>query len=472
MYKESTIEGTHQIIEDIFARQFKIDEKDKQWTNCLRLVFGDTLTTMRLHTFKEERSVEDGAFEGLKWLLPVFGLWHLRQSYLKLLHDHFWCSKESQGDSSTLFSAHSHWYQSQTFSPAQFQRLEELVIQTWQSNVIGVMIQILKDDGHFNASKPQYMDICRAIGSLKETGVTTLTDNIISRVGSYYARSKRMKVKDRDEEWLNHTIFMRNVTPYLMLKAAIKHADIGILRFAINECCICFAGQNRPHYTRDLLFYKWLTDTKASDIRLQEAILYGSLVNREGRKDSYYERDRAGELLNQVIKEYSCHKRTSSISPQLLLGRYAQVFKFWEEQRDVFGEVITHKMNAYHTRKDLGDQIYSLADWYVGSNFMKEIPGRVSRFRPPDFMAEGVGDALDEKVAKFNEWVDQKTGLRNLLRISENWTDLNQEPKDNEFMNLEAVPDGDLEIAAQADAEDQIIGSETDLSDTDSGTLY
>jgi hypothetical protein len=124
-----------------------------------------------------------------------------------------------------------------------------------------------------------------------------------------------------------------------------------------------------------------------------------------------------------------------------------------------------------HTERP-GDQIYSLADWYVGSNFMKEIPGRVSRFRPPDFMAEGVGDALDEKVAKFNEWVDQKTGLRNLLRISENWTDLNQEPKDNEFMNLEAVPDGDLEIAAQADAEDQIIGSETDLSDTDSGTLY
>jgi hypothetical protein len=338
------------------------------------------------------------------------------------------------------------------------------------------MIQILKDDGHFEASNPQYVDISQVIGSLKEAGVAILTEKIIDRVSTYYTPAKKMKVKDRDEEWLNHTIFMRNVAPYLMLKAAIKHADIGMLRFAINESCICFAGQNRPHYMRDLLFYKWLTDTKASDIRLQEAILYASLVNREGRKDSYYERDRAGELLNQVIKEYNCHRRTSSISPQLLLGRYAQVFKFWEEQRDVYGKVITHKMNAYHSRKDIGDQIYSLAYWYVASNFMKVTPGRVSRFQPPDFMAEGLGDALHEKIAKFNEWVDQRTGLRNLHRVSIPaetgekeawWIDLNREAEDNEFMNLEAVPDGDLDIAAQADAEDQIIGLDTDLSDTD-----
>ena len=168
-----------------------MDGEDKQWTNCLRLIFGDTLTTARLHSFKEERSVEEGAFEGLKWLLPIFGLWHLRQSYLKLLYDHFWCSGESRGDSSTLFSAHTHWYKSQTFNPAQFQRLEDLVIQTWQSNIIGVMIQILKDDGHFEASNPQYVDISQVIGSLKEAGVAILTEKIIDRVSTYYTPAKK-----------------------------------------------------------------------------------------------------------------------------------------------------------------------------------------------------------------------------------------------------------------------------------------
>ena len=83
---------------------------------------------------------------------------------------------------------------------------------------------------------------------------------------------------------------------------------------------------------------------------------------------------------------------------------------------------------------------------------------------------------LMKRLPSFNECVDQRTGLRNLHRVSNHaetgvkerggsWTDLNQEAKDNEFMNLEAVPDGDLEVATHADAEDQIIGSDTDLSD-------
>ena len=83
---------------------------------------------------------------------------------------------------------------------------------------------------------------------------------------------------------------------------------------------------------------------------------------------------------------------------------------------------------------------------------------------------------LMKRLPSFNECVDQRTGLRNLHRVSNHaetgekgawWTDLNQEANDNEFMNLEAVPDGDLEVATHADAEDQIIGSDTDLSDMD-----
>ena len=44
-YKESTSEGTQQVVEDIFKNQFGMKGDNLQWENCIRPAFGDALTT-------------------------------------------------------------------------------------------------------------------------------------------------------------------------------------------------------------------------------------------------------------------------------------------------------------------------------------------------------------------------------------------------------------------------------------------
>jgi hypothetical protein len=72
-YKESTTEGTQRVVEDIFEKQFGMDEENPQWSSCIRPVFGDALTAKVLDALKAEHSIEkDAPYEQLAWLLPVF----------------------------------------------------------------------------------------------------------------------------------------------------------------------------------------------------------------------------------------------------------------------------------------------------------------------------------------------------------------------------------------------------------------
>ena len=94
MHDESTNAGTMNIFDDIFRDQFGIDENKKedveQFEDGLFLLMGDALTTMRMWAAKADKSVDDSAFGGGRWILPVFGLWHLKYNYAKLIIAEHW----------------------------------------------------------------------------------------------------------------------------------------------------------------------------------------------------------------------------------------------------------------------------------------------------------------------------------------------------------------------------------------------
>ena len=148
-----------------------------------------------------------------------------------------------------------------------FHRLEDLVIHTWKSKIAAIMVQIWKEerkDGPANA-KYQINDVTSFLESQSVEDIVRLAPDIMKRI-----RIKGLLNKPTEERWLNHVKFIRNVVPYLTLKAAIKYADIGMLRHAINECCLVFVGSGRKWlYIRELFYYKWLTDSPATDPQLQ-----------------------------------------------------------------------------------------------------------------------------------------------------------------------------------------------------------
>lgn len=393
--------------------QFGLKESDKQFQNKFRLIFGDCLTTLRLHAFKTERSLELDPYERLDWLLPVFGLWHLRFNYAQLLYEHHFVGPNGEHDSSAMYEPFSNWYDSKSLNPKHFRKVEALIIQTWQSKMTAILMQIWFDE--HDGKIPEKPDLQNWIERLPQNELTKL----VKRIMKWFDKDCLGKPDgERDEEWCNHINFVRNTLPFLTLQAAIKHADIGVLRHAINECCLLFSGTKRNWlYTRELLYYKWLTDSPASDKRLQRAVLYNSLVNPHGSSNTYYEEDNSVEELNLVVKTLMRNKRTSSQDLITLLQRYTHNIKFFQRQRKAFSKAFFPAPKGYKPSKLADSQIFIYALILVKDGKIKEIP-RTSIFQTQDLMTVGL-DKLYDKVEQFNDFLTN-TGIRKMRTPAEN----------------------------------------------------
>jgi hypothetical protein len=423
-FKESTNDGTKDIVEDIFNRQFKLGRNDKQWGDCFRIVFGDVLTTSRLQGHKAEQSSEtEDPYERLDWLLPVFGLWHLKYNYTQLLYEQHYHGPKGEHDSSSMFESNDNFYKSKSVDPKNYRRMEALIIHTWQANIIAVLLQIWAD--RHNRKLPRHQkDIHDWVAERTVDELTSLVEEIMRR----FSKDCNDVPDDRkDEEWCNHVNFIHNTLPFLNLRAAIKRADVGILRHAINDCCLIFIGTGKNgHYTRELLWYKFLTDSPASDEKLQLAVLYNSLVNPSGSNNGYYAEDESVEELNLTIKTLLWAKRTSSHETLAQLRRYCHNIKFFQRQRQAFSKVFYYGSAGHRPHKREDSQIWLFARLMVQNGRTIPKPQR-SIFVTRDLMNDAVGKIYD-KLCVFNGFL-LNVGLRGMLKP----TDLRELEAFNDF---------------------------------------
>jgi len=78
---------------------------------------------------------------------------------------------------------------------------------------------------------------------------------------------------------------------YFTLKFAIKHADIGLIKWVIVCCCLLFAGSAKSQYMQLALYLTRLLATKTADQVLQRSLLASMLVNCRGQPNSWFEID-------------------------------------------------------------------------------------------------------------------------------------------------------------------------------------
>ena len=62
-----------------------------------------------------------------------------------------------------------------------------------------------------------------------------------------YSYSKDVR-STNDMELRNHVLFLQHTQTYLLLKYSIKHADLGLLRRAIDRCYLYFHGLGQSRY--------------------------------------------------------------------------------------------------------------------------------------------------------------------------------------------------------------------------------
>ena len=225
-------------------------------------------------------------------------------------------------DQSTLYDAMNFWTRKKiSKSKADFYALEQLIIHSFQARVCALLWCSLAQ------SRPEigleFEDVARILAAHDAEAFSRLLDKIV------HSYDKNARSTD-DLELRNHVLFLQHTQTYLLLKYSIKHADLGLLRRAIDRCCVYFHGSGQFKYAYEMLYLQRLISTRAATPELQRAILANGLVNRQGKADSWYETDRLVEFHNGTLRKLLNAKRGSALTMDYLFEHCALNTEFFD----------------------------------------------------------------------------------------------------------------------------------------------
>ena len=407
---ESTTSNNVAILDSIYAQQFGLDPDDPIYSTHLRLIYGDLKTVKRILAVKNlRRSTAGNAYDRYDWLVPGLGMWHLRFNLLRLIHQIHWGGSAPM-DQSTLQYAADRWGRSQVVEPNSFQALEDLIIHSYHSRVVAWWIRLGKKAGLCSDRIEDAASWLSAQDSQSWKAVLIrlsqcLRPGLLSNSKECGPSVDEGPQDDPpyDEERQNHINFCSHVEVYLQLKHAIKFADIGLLRRALRECTLIFQAKigGTPNYGRELLRLTHLTDSPASSITLQNAVLTNSLVNLKGEQGHSFETDRLVELLNGMLKEFQSERSIFSKDSDTLLEHWALNAPYFSRLKLEMERTFGVMTSGAHPTKFAGEDIFSMAQELTRSSVRQASRERFSAYRTVDLHTEGLA-SLSMNVAKYN----------------------------------------------------------------------
>ena len=160
------------------------------------------------------------------------------------------------GDQSTLYDAMNFWTKEKiSKSKADFYALEQLIIHSFQAKVCALL-----GAGLLNRDRRQDLTLRISL----ECSLLMM----LNRFHDFSIRSSILMAntpaRPTIRSFRNHILFFQHTQVYLLLKYSIEHADLGLLRRAIDRCCVYFHDSGQSRYAYDMLYLLRLTSTSAA----------------------------------------------------------------------------------------------------------------------------------------------------------------------------------------------------------------
>lgn len=395
MKDESTNTNNLYILDDIYQQQFALD-RDTCPQN-IRLIYGDLKTVKRILAVKTiRRSTAQHPYDQYDWLIPGLGLWHLRLNLLQMLHRIHW-GGPNLTDPTTLQFAADRWHRHRVVQPNDFQALEDLIIHSYQARICGFWLIIAQRRG-LQATRLE--DIATWFYSLPPGTWSSMLDELGNSSDPNRQCGESPVV---DEMLSNHRCFCAHVESYLLLKYAIKYADIGLLRYAIRDCMIMFQAKAgaAPQYARELIRLLHLTDSEAASPELQRAVLTNGLVNLHGLPGHSFETDRLLELLNNALKYFQRERSSFVHDSDRLLRHWAINGPFFARLKDQMERTFGKPNSPRHAKKPVYEQLLNMAHELQQSSVREQTRERFSAHAVQSLHLEGLKN-LSENISRFN----------------------------------------------------------------------
>lgn len=409
MKDESTTTNNVYILEHLYRNQFGLDPEAAVYNTQLRFIYGDLKTVKRILAVKAIRNeTAENSFDQYVWLIPGLSLWHPRLNLLRLIHAIHW-GGSSPADPTTLQYAADRWDRSRVIEPNDFQALEDLIVHSYRARIVAIWMRYGKSTS-LDASRLE-----NTIPWLRTQNrrawlsvVDTIRRQIHPAPDTTEDGSGSPDIYGPDEQWRNHQYFCAYTETYLLLRYAIKYADIGLLRRALRECTIMFQAEcsGTPNYARELLRLSHLTDSPASTAELQQAVLVNSLVNTHSKVGYSFETDRLLELLNNTLKAFQSERSYFSKNSDQLLEHWALNGPYLLDLKDEIERTFGKITSGAHPSKPAAEDIFSMAQQLSKKSVVQSSGPHYSAYRTVSLHRAGL-EKLSANVFRYKEDVFQ-----------------------------------------------------------------
>ena len=403
LISESTKDNTLEIIDQLFLEQLNKDENAREWEDSLQLMIGDQKTVNLILSCKKQRQATSGSSYGrLQWLQPVQGLFHTQLNYLQAIRNVHWGPEQEDyyaHDGSTLQYACDKLRRPKATNGKLFKLLEELILHTFDAKVLAIAITHLPENlKSFRTTFVERDQIEAWLHCLDESAFEDILDKVSSTI---FDQDLSIRKGDQhDDEYTGNLLFLRHVLPYKLLSYAIKHGDLSLLREALRQCTLVFQASScqKGNYAREMVRFLAAVDGDAADKELADAQLKAALVNRKGRRDTFYPTDMALEHINAFCRQ-SLSDHHSSFDKGPWLQDRVMTIPYHAQLREAFDKEFGDIRSGAHITKQADSDIFAFATDLAASSLRRH-SDRVA-FMVPDLFTEGK-KAYPEACLKYN----------------------------------------------------------------------
>jgi hypothetical protein len=223
------------------------------------------------------------------------------------------------------------------------------------------------------------------------------------------------------------------------LKYAIKHGDLGLIQRIISRYCLYFHSAKSFNYAREMLEMQRLLSMKACSPVLQRAILINSLINARVKEDSFKVDLDIGHH-NGSLKEFLNSRRNGTVGVDTLFKYAILCSGHAAHLKEAVEGAWSEETYGYHTKKDPGGDIFSLA-WNWHESCLVWMGARTCLHRPPNIIGDGLNALLTGVLRRFNDQLASHRGRSPLENEDEDDSfDINRDEEDAKgvpLLNLE-----------------------------------
>ncbi|KAK7007604.1 hypothetical protein R3P38DRAFT_2644943 [Favolaschia claudopus] len=374
---------------------------------------GDQLTVDRLRNLFRFRAEDDNSFERLDWLLFPPGWLHIQMAFANSIHKQHLGTAKGRGLSAAFDILKRRGLQTQRTQGTFFHDLDETLHIIVEAQIRELWMHVGKTTDLQDLRQKTPAELVK------------LADEILGSHASS-AALVQMRVKPQNDEVKTQSImFLRDTLPYILLRSAVKHGDVGLMEDMIPLMLFRFIGGKNNNYSGEMFellqgFHREWPPEICDFIRNDCWV-----INNTTQRSAFMAVDEAQEMNIKDIK-VTYRSEGPSIDWDYLKKLHPAIHVIRAVNKHMESEFKTQIRGKKHTVPKKEQDIRELQQWYRASDVHKYKPGRKiptalkkNPDLPKDVLSWG-GIAL--QTGKTSQrWIEARSVDR---ATSEDWDDL------------------------------------------------